>query len=101
MNISELFAGNVSPQKWISGQIPGILTFFWSVVIALIVWGLGVRLSGLIRSLIRKTMKRQNIDTGAIQFIDSLLKWLVYLGLALVVLRVFGVQTASAAAATA
>ena len=101
MNISELFAGNVSPQKWISGQIPGILTFFWSVVIALIVWGLGVKLSGLIRSLIRKTMKRQNIDTGAIQFIDSLLKWLVYLGLALVVLRVFGVQTASAAAAIA
>ena len=101
MNISEVLTGNFHPQNWINGQIPNLLSFFWSVLISLLVWGLGVKLSGLVRKLIRKGMKRQDIDTGAIQFIDSLLKWLVYLGLVLVILRVFGVQTVSAAAAIA
>ncbi len=63
MNISELFVGNVSPQKWISGQIPGILTFFWSVVIALLIWGLGVNILPLHRLLDQTANQAGQLDS--------------------------------------
>lgn len=88
-------------QQWLSDKVPDVLNFFWSVVIALIVWFVGVKISALIRKLMVKALDRHNVDKGVQQFLNSLVKWTIYIVLAVIILNLFGVTTTSAAAAVA
>lgn len=88
-------------RTWLSKFLSNGLDFFWSVVIALIVWFVGARVIRLIRKLVRKAMERRDVDKGVIQFTDSVVKYGCYIVLIIVILNVFGIQTSSVAAAVA
>jgi small conductance mechanosensitive channel len=88
-------------RTWLSKFLSNGFDFFWSVVIALIVWFVGARVIRLIRKLVRKAMERRDVDKGVIQFTDSVVKYGCYIALIIVILNVFGIQTSSVAAAVA
>ncbi len=88
-------------RTWLSKFLSNGLDFFWSVVIALIVWFVGARVIRLIRKLVRKAMERRDVDKGVTQFTDSVVKYGCYIALIIVILNVFGIQTSSVAAAVA
>ena len=86
---------------WLSKFLSNGLDFFWSVVIALIVWFVGAKVIRFIRKLVRKAMERRGVDRGVTQFTDSMVKYGLYIVLIIVILNVFGIQTSSVAAAVA
>ncbi len=65
------------------------------VVLALLAFLIGVQVIKLIRKIIKKSMKRANADTGAIQFVDSFMKAALYVVLILLIATSFGVDAAS------
>ena len=86
---------------------PGVLKTFLSalpekamnlgsrVLLAVLVFLIGVQLIKLIRSIIRKSMKRANVEVGAVQFVDSFLKAAMYIILVLTIASSFGLDAAS------
>ncbi len=65
------------------------------VVLALLAFWIGVQVIKLIRKIIKKSMKKANADTGAIQFVDSFMKAALYVVLILLIATSFGVDAAS------
>ena len=88
-------------QQWLSKFMSNGLDFFWSVVIALLVWFIGSKIIKFIRKLIRAALNRREVDKGVVQFTDSVVKYGLYIVLIIVILNVFGIQTSSVAAAVA
>ena len=88
-------------QKWIEGMMPSALSFFWSVVIALIAWFIGVRIIHLVRGIVRRSFIRHEVEEGVRTFVDSLLRIVLYLSLIIVILNIFGFETTSVSAAVA
>ena len=86
---------------WLSKFLSNGLDFFWSVVIALVVWFVGAKVIRFIRKLVRKAMERRDVDKGVTQFTDSMVKYGLYIVLIIVILNVFGIHTSSVAAAVA
>lgn len=88
-------------QKWIEGMMPSALSFFWSVVIALIAWFIGVRIINLVRGIVRRSFIRHEVEEGVRTFVDSLLRIVLYISLIIVILNIFGFETTSISAAVA
>lgn len=65
------------------------------VLLAVAVFLIGVQLIKLVRSIIRKSMKRANAELGAVQFVDSFVKATLYLLLVLMIASSFGLDAAS------
>lgn len=88
--------------KWGSSflqeQIPGVVGFFWKVLVSLLVFYLGMRVIGWLQRFLRRTMEQMNVDQGVVQFACSLAKILMYLLLVFSIATQFGVTEASAAA---
>lgn len=84
--------------KWLQDATPKLINFALQVVLAVIVLIIGMKLIGWIRKILRKTLEKRDADTGLIQFLDSLVKVLLYLMLAMSILQKFGVETTSVVA---
>lgn len=65
------------------------------VVLAALVFLIGVQLIKLIRKIVKKSMKRANAELGAVQFVDSFLKAAMYIVLVLMIASYFGLDAAS------
>ena len=86
---------------------PGVLKGFFAslpdkalqlgirVLLAVVFFLIGTQLIKLIRKIIRKSMKRANAETGAVQFVDSFAKAALYVLLVLTLASSFGVDAAS------
>ena len=85
--------------QWMEGMIPQIIEFLLQVVLAFVVIIVGMKVIKWVRKILRKALEKQQADTGLIQFLDSLVKYGLYLLLALSILSQFGVQTTSIVAA--
>ena len=88
-------------KNWLEKALPGVLAFFWSVVLALLAYWIGVRLIRFTRKTVSRTMERRGVETGVMQFSDAIVQILGYVILAVVVLQLFGIESASIAAAVA
>ncbi len=88
-------------KSYLYGVLPEVIGFFWSVVFALIVYAAGVRVISVLIKLIRKPFELRGAERGVIQFITSLSKTVLYAVLLVIILTLFGVSTASIAAAIA
>lgn len=64
------------------------------VLLALLVFLVGVQMIRLIRKIVRKSMNRAGAETGAVQFVDSFLKAALYVVLVLMIASSFGVDAA-------
>ncbi|MCM1217579.1 MAG: mechanosensitive ion channel [Lachnospiraceae bacterium] len=86
---------------------PGVLKSYLSVLpekalnlgiralLAVVVFLIGVQLIKLVRSIVKKSMKRANAEVGAIQFVDSFVKAALYVLLVLMIASSFGLDAAS------
>ena len=68
------------------------------ILLAIIFFLLGIHLIKFIRKIIRKSMKRANVELGVIQFVDSFLKASFYALLVMLLASAFGVDAASVVA---
>lgn len=78
--------------------LPTLIGFALSVIGAVLVYAIGVRLIRWVRRLFRKMLQRHNVDEGVQQFLDAILKVAGYFILILIILSFFGVTTASVVA---
>lgn len=65
------------------------------VLLAVIVFAVGVQLIRIVRKIIKKSLMRGNADRGVIQFIDSFLKAALYVVLIITIASGFGLDAAS------
>ena len=78
-----------------------IIDFAISVVLALVVFFVGTKVIKWIRKLIKISMEKGNVDKGVCQFVDSLVKFVLYAILIFSIGSKFGLDTTSVAAALA
>lgn len=85
--------------EWVEGLLPRALDLVIEIALAFVVIIIGMKLIKWTRKLLKKSLEKNNADTGLVQFLDSLVKYSLYILLALTVLQRFGVQTTSIVAA--
>lgn len=68
------------------------------VVMALVFFIVGVQVIKIIRKIVKKSLKRTNADVGAIQFLDSLIKAVLYIVLIFMIASGFGLDATSVVA---
>lgn len=91
-------AQNADPSKirsFFEGLVPEIISLGIQILLAIVVYFVGVKLIKFIRKRIRKWLTKLNFDTGVIQFLDSLIKIVAYFILACIIMGLFGIQTTS------
>lgn len=81
--------------EYIEGLLPKVLDFGIRLVLAVVVILIGLKLIKFVRKIVRRSLERAHVDTGVIQFLDSLLKVALYAVLILAVVGKFGVDTTS------
>lgn len=85
--------------QWIEGKIPQLIEFVLQLALAFVAIIIGMKLIKWVRKILKLSLEKQQADTGLIQFLDSLVKYGLYLVLGLSILSHFGVQTTSIVAA--
>lgn len=97
------FQGQTAPspgaiEKFISGLPERVLHMGMRIVLALVVFLLGVQIIKFVRRLVRKSLVRGKVDVGVQQFTDSFLRAVLYILLVFMIARGFGVDAASVVA---
>ena len=68
------------------------------VVLAIVFFLIGVQIIKLVRKILKKSLTKANADVGVIQFLDSLVKAILYVILVLMIGTSFGLDAASVVA---
>ena len=82
-------------RTYLEGLVPDLLAFLFQVVIACMVYAIGVKLIKLFRKLVRKWLDKKDADKGVKQFMDALVKCIGYFFLIVIILSLFGIATTS------
>lgn len=82
-------------------HVPDMIAFGVQCVISLAIFFLGRFLIRWVRRIVQRSIHRSGIDRGAEQFIDSLIKFILYAFLLFLILQSLGVPSASIAAVIA
>lgn len=82
-------------QKYLEGLPEKLLNFGIKFVIALLILFIGGKIISIIRKIIRKALNLRNTELGVIQFLDALIKYLLYFVLIVMIAGFFGFQTTS------
>lgn len=88
-------------KSWLNNTLPEVMSFFWCVILALLVFIIGRKVIGAVIKMTEKAMTKRRTERGVQTFLLSLLKGLLYVVMILIILGLFGVQTSSVAAAVA
>ncbi len=78
-----------------------VLPFVWKIISVIVVWGIGVKLIGLTRKILARTLERSHADKGVATFLDNFAKLGLYALLAVIIFAMFGFNTTGIAAAVA
>ena len=82
-------------RTYLEGLVPDLLAFLFQVVIACVVYAIGVKLIKLFRKLVRKWLDKKDADKGVKQSMDALVKCIGYFFLIVIILSLFGIATTS------
>lgn len=82
-------------EKFLSALPEKAMNLGIRIVFALLFFFIGVQVIKLIRRIVRKSMTRASVETGAIQFVDSFIKAAMYVILVFLLASYFGVDAAS------
>lgn len=82
-------------RSYMEGLLPGLLGFGIQVLLAVVVYGIGTRLIKFARKVLKRWLEKKDADVGVKQFLDALLKYILYFVLIIFVLTFFGVTAAS------
>lgn len=83
---------------YLQENIPNIIGFGVKVLFAILFFLVGRAVIKWIRKIVRHSMERSNVDVGVRQFVDSVLKVVLYFILLFSIATKFGVDAASVAA---
>ncbi len=72
-----------------------MINFGIKLVLAVVALLIGMRLIGMIRKIVKKSLQKGNADTGVIQFLDSFVKMALYAVLLLFIAGNFGLEATS------
>ena len=84
---------------WLDSMLSDALSFFWSVLLAIVIYFVGVRIGRLIKKGVITAMEKREVEVGVRQFTSALLTIATYFVMVVAILNLFGVQTSSVAAA--
>lgn len=84
--------------KYLDSLIPHLINFGWKVLLSLIVFFVGGKAIRWVRKIVRVSLDRSSVDKGVEQFVDSMLKFVLYGILLFSIVEKFGVDTTSIAA---
>lgn len=84
--------------SYLQDHIPDLIGFGLKVIFALLFFFIGRVVIKWVRKIVRNSMERYKMDKGVEQFVDSLLKFVLYFLLLFTIATKFGVDTASVAA---
>jgi small conductance mechanosensitive channel len=99
--LNEIAGEDIDPgviQTYLQELPDKVLRFGVRILLALIVFAIGVQVIKAIRAIVRKSMKRANADTGVTQFLDSFIKAVLYIVLVFLIASNFGLDAASVVA---
>ena len=82
-------------QEYLDRYLPSVISFGLRLVLAVIAFLIGSRVIKILRKIARRSMERARADVGVIQFLDSLLKVMLYFILIMLLASGFGVDTTS------
>ena len=87
--------------QYVQDSIPGLITFGLKVLAALVAFFVGRLVIRWIRKIVRRSFERSGADKGVEQFVDSLLKYGLYVLLVFSLISSLGFDTTSVAAVLA
>lgn len=82
-------------QEYIDKYLPVVISFGLRLLLTIILFIVGGRLIKVVRKIVRRSMERTGADVGVIQFMDSLIKLLLYFLLIMFLADGIGVDTTS------
>ena len=82
-------------QEYIDKYLPMVISFGLRLLLTIILFIVGGRLIKVVRKIVRRSMERTGADVGVIQFMDSLIKLILYFLLVLFLADGIGVDTTS------
>ena len=82
-------------QEYIDKYLPVVISFGLRLLLTIILFIVGSRLIKVVRKIVRRSMERTGADVGVIQFMDSLIKLLLYFLLIMFLADGIGVDTTS------
>lgn len=85
-------------EKWISGLPERAMNMGLRILLALVMFLLGMQVIKLVRRIVKKSLTRGKVDVGVRQFMDSFVKAVLYILLIFMIARGFGVDAASVVA---
>lgn len=81
--------------NYITNHIPDMISFAINVLIAVVIFFIGRKIISIIRKIIKRSLTKANADVGVIQFLDSVIKGILYFILIVIIVGRFGVQASS------
>lgn len=88
-------------QDWISTSIPKFWSVLGCVILAIIVFLIGKHIIKLIQRVMKKSLNHHLVDESLATFLMSLVKWICYIFLTVLILGLFGITTSTIAASVA
>ena len=82
-------------ENYVDGAMPGILNFAIDVILAFVVFLIGTRIVKWVVKLLKKSMERANAEQGVVTFVGSVVRYVLYFVLILMILSHFGVTASS------
>ncbi len=81
--------------QYAKDHIPNLISFGINVIIAVIIFFIGKKITNIIRKIVKRSLKKADADTGVIQFLDALIKFILYFILFVIIVGRFGVEASS------
>lgn len=88
-------------KEQIKALLPDMIGFGVRVLLVLVAFFIGIKLLKLVRKIVRRSLEHAGVEVGVKQFMDSIIRIVGYIIIALILLGIFGVDTTSFAAALA
>lgn len=82
-------------EQYIEDSLPKLLDFAIDVILAVVVFAIGTRVIKWLVKIVKNSMTRANIEQGVLTFISSLIRYVLYFVLILIILSQFGVTASS------
>ena len=82
-------------QEYLDTYLPSVLSFGIRLILTVVFFFVGVKVIKVIRKILSRSLERANADTGLIQFMDSLVKVILYFLLIMTLASSFGIDTTS------
>lgn len=85
-------------KEWLESVTPGVISFLVQLIITIVILLIGIKLANFVVNLLRKSFEKSNVEKGVATFLCSLVKYILYFILIMILLSQFGITTGSVVA---